>query len=83
MRKGADKQFHEQYAEIGLLNKITYPTGGSSKFVYEPHFLGITSDISSSPKTYSVGFVDNWDADMGQVAMNRKVVGPDFVENRC
>ena len=34
---GADRQPNESYIQNGLLEKITYPTGGYSQFVYEAH----------------------------------------------
>ncbi len=33
----ADRQPNETYMTSGTLNKIIYPTGGSSDFVFEPH----------------------------------------------
>lgn len=34
---GADREPSNTHSQIGLLNKITYPTGGHTQFIYENH----------------------------------------------
>lgn len=41
---GADYEAHWPYTQAMMLNKITYPTGGYSKFFYEPNEFGNIPD---------------------------------------
>lgn len=34
---GGDRNYRFRYAKLGMLKKITYPTGGSTSFEYEPN----------------------------------------------
>jgi len=37
---GANREVNPQYLSAGMLQKITYPTGGQLSFVFEPHQYG-------------------------------------------
>lgn len=39
---GGNRNFYFQFARKGMLKKVTYPTGGSSEFEFEPHTLKYT-----------------------------------------
>jgi hypothetical protein len=47
---GGDKRADGQYAVKGMLQKITYPTGGYSSFEYESHATGKIEDVSPAGK---------------------------------
>jgi YD repeat-containing protein len=47
--EGNDKNPSVQYAEIGSLNKITYPTGGYQEFFYDNHQIFDTLSFSNIP----------------------------------
>ena len=52
----ADRGVHSEYSSLGMLKKITYPTGGYSTFSYEQNQSG-TSYLTSD---YTIGgFLDN------------------------
>jgi hypothetical protein len=42
---GGDKNADEQFAIKGMLQKVTYPTGGYSTFEYESHTTGKMEDV--------------------------------------
>ncbi len=41
--EGADREPHEGFMKAGLLERIVYPTGSSTNFVFEPHDFGYFS----------------------------------------
>ncbi|MEM6628386.1 MAG: RHS repeat domain-containing protein [Bacteroidota bacterium] len=42
-----DRDTHAEWVDIGILEKITYPTGGLNEFIYEPHsYFGQESDVN-------------------------------------
>ncbi len=45
---GANRYPDFNYAKIGTLTKMTYPTGGSTSFEYEPHFVKESVNITST-----------------------------------
>ncbi|MBS9461421.1 RHS repeat protein [Flagellimonas sp. 389] len=51
-----DRSFNNNYLQRGVLNKIIYPTGGSSSFNYEPNAIavGTTSNPTFSQKSVEV-----------------------------
>lgn len=42
----ANRAIREDYSKIGMLKKITYPTGGSTEFEYENHTYQAINDIN-------------------------------------
>ena len=44
-----DRSSNMQYSQIGILNQITYPTGGYSKLIYEQNKKGLGSTLSDGP----------------------------------
>ncbi len=76
LRTGADKAFKEQYASIGMLTSIVYPTGGSSLFIYEPHIISGQEIVSI--QNNNAGFIDNYNINTGETMMNKKVIGEPF-----
>ena len=46
---GGDKTANPTFARAGILTKITYPTGGSSQFVYEGNTFGAVGGSASAP----------------------------------
>jgi|GEM_PF-4590398 len=52
--QGANRDFDFASAKIGILNRITYPTGGFSEFEYEQHKETIYEDNVTSTVTIDV-----------------------------
>ncbi len=50
---GANRNPDFTYAKKGMLQKVTYPTGGSDEFIYEPH----TILENQSTTTYNTAYV--------------------------
>jgi YD repeat-containing protein len=50
---GADRSSNEAYMKAGILEKITYPTGGSTVFEMESH--KVFSETSTASEWYSAG----------------------------
>ncbi|MEZ2442810.1 hypothetical protein AB6805_13895 [Chitinophaga sp. RCC_12] len=49
---GANREPNPTYAQIGMLKRITYPTGGNSEFIYEGNDYGLKngSQVSYRPQ---------------------------------
>lgn len=69
---GSDRSPDFNYAIIGTLSKIKYPTGGYSEFLFEPNKTTYTTnDISSSTQDVTraylslTGGIDNWSTTCG------------------
>jgi RHS repeat-associated protein len=60
---GADREPNLLNARVGTLSKLTYPTGGSTSFVWELHEYGttrngtVTRDSAGAPQSASAGSV--------------------------
>lgn len=76
VRGGADKTFNTLYASAGLLQKVVYPTGGSSEFTYEPHVFDNQEVVDL--KLHVKGFVDNYVGGTVGAVMNQEMIGPEF-----
>lgn len=76
IRLGADKSFNREFASIGILETIKYPTGGSSKFIYEANKFG--SQVVLKTNTFMDGFIDNYNVDADKYIMNRRIVSDVF-----
>ena len=51
---GANRNPNFEYSKIGILNKMTYPTGGSTVFEYEPHTTHYTQeDVNNEPSQFN------------------------------
>lgn len=44
---GGNREPDQSYTQAGILNKIVYPTGGSSEFIYEPNYYSIETVTNS------------------------------------
>lgn len=51
---GSDRLAHLEYTKRGALSKITYPTGGTTEFVYEGHYRGTVGNYSNSDNLNNV-----------------------------
>lgn len=51
---GADRSPDITYAKKGMLQKVTYPTGGSDEFVYEPHTI-LENQVNTNYSSTYVG----------------------------
>lgn len=51
---GGDRHAHPNYAKQGMLRKITFPTGGSTEFIYEGN-QAEQNDVAGVPSDYAPG----------------------------
>lgn len=51
----ADREAHFPFSSAEILTQINYPTGGSSKFIYEPHsYTNFTTEIGQASATVTL-----------------------------
>lgn len=48
--EGQDRSVNPDFADAFSLKRITYPTGGSSEFVYESHNYNLTGSVITAPE---------------------------------
>lgn len=78
---GADRNTYIEYAQMGTLNKITYPTGGSTSFTYELNEAdrGLPKFRTQSVNLVSGIFNGVWDKVPQQIPFVINSVGGDGV----
>lgn len=60
----ANRNLNETYLKRGVLNKITYPTGGSTDFIYEANAVPVTQNVDGigsatvSPTSYDTKTIE-------------------------
>ncbi len=58
---GANRAVNPTYAQAGMLQRITYPTGGFTVFNYESNLQDTTLEISGGSEASAIGFYQNTD----------------------
>ncbi len=53
------------YMQTGILNSITYPTGGSTQFIWEPNTYSKTIDQIGNDKSFNISIVDQGNSLVG------------------
>ncbi|MEO1054969.1 MAG: hypothetical protein AAFX87_30325 [Bacteroidota bacterium] len=56
--EGADRESNEQFAKIGMLKKIIFPTKGETHFNYESHTFNADDRVDNLPKKFFIANVD-------------------------
>jgi len=59
-----DRKANFNYGKIGLLSKVTFPTGGTSEFEYEGHQYKLSGNevhVPSGDRSYNVSGLDGYD----------------------
>ena len=76
--EGADRFPNQEYMQYGILNMIEYPTGGKTKFVYEPHEF-YNDFVSGYSKKYIYGSAVTYNPDDLSQQSDVYTYGKDFI----
>lgn len=84
-KMGADRESRWPEMRGGTLNKITYPTGGSTDFVFEPNKTWVTATRKNLVTTgsYGVGFDQNNIANYPNVSLSSNTYRITLTNNNC
>jgi len=68
MMEGSDRSSHAEHMTIGMLNKITYPTGGIVSYEFEPNTYLDEGQSSIGPGVRIKKIVSNFGAQQEEIS---------------
>jgi hypothetical protein len=84
-KMGADRESRWPEMRGGTLNKVTYPTGGSTDFVFEPNKTWVTATRKNlvTVGSYGVGYDQNNIANYSNISLSTNYYRITLTNNNC